>query len=282
MIKCWDCLNRTVSKKVEDDIKRYFKVNKLNTTYEGQTEIIKSNKIDDIIKIFDGYVDKRVDEYDQLFTNKELEQKIKLIEKINETIINIKNTDNSNAQITTNDLMKILGIKDEIKENNTNEKSEKENSIIKEFEESIQYCRHCNKNKKVEEFGLNEKTNTYFKQCIQCREKCKVSDLERRTKYKNEHKDAEILHPQKQKQYQENHDEIRQKQKEYYEENKSEIIEQKKKYIQQRINNITDPNKQYCKKCHTIKTLDEFGVNNKTSDYYKQCILCRVKQTKLK
>lgn len=282
IIKCWDCLNRTVSKKIEDNIKRYCKVNKLNIIYEGQTEIIESNKIDDVIKIFDGYVSKRLDEYNQQFVNKELEQRIQLTEKVTEMINQMKELKNDKINMSINNVDDMINFIN----NNQNKTIKQEESIhtnkdntIEEFEESIQLCRHCNKNKKVEEFGLNNKTNTYFKQCIHCREKCKITDKERRTKHKNDNIDADILHPQKQKHYYENHDEVREKQKEYYNDNKSEIIEQKKNYIRQRSENIDDPNKKYCKKCNTIKTNDEFGLNNKTNEQYKQCTQCRNKQT---
>ena len=37
IMKCWDCFNLANAKKVEDELKKYLKCNKLNTTYEKQT-----------------------------------------------------------------------------------------------------------------------------------------------------------------------------------------------------------------------------------------------------
>lgn len=286
VIKCWDCINRTVSKQIEDDIKRYCKVKKINSIYEGQTEIIKTDKIDDIIIVFNEYVTKRVDEYEGSFKNKQLEQQIVLVTKMENLMNQIQQMNNDDMQKSMTNFVNSMGLPNNTANPNKSipdqQDDTKEQNLIKEFEESIQYCRHCNKNKKLEEFGLNEKTNTHFKQCIQCREKCKIADKQRRNKHKEENINTPILHPQKQQYYNDNHDEIRQKQKQHYDENKSEIIEQKKKYVNKRIESVNnDPTKSYCRKCNVIKLNDEFGINNKSTEQYKQCISCRTKQNKI-
>jgi hypothetical protein len=269
VINCWDCINRTVSKKIEEDIKRYCKVNKINTNYGKETEIIKTNNIDEYVKIFKGYVIKRVGEYENKFTDKRLEQKIKLIEKIEE----LKKNQEINASFP--DILKFAEIEEEDLQLPTQKEVPK---VVKDFDNSVAHCKHCSKDKKVEEFGINKMTNDYFKKCLECRLKCRVSDKKRRTKHKEENKDAEILHPQKKEYYYANHDEIRDKQDKHYEKNKSEIINQKKSYRNKRIEEANnDPNKSYCRKCNTIKTNDQFGINKGTNSQYKQCTLCRTK-----
>lgn len=302
IVKCWDCINRTVSKKIEDDVKRYFRINKLNSEYDGNTEVIKTNQIKEVINIFDKYVKLRVDEYKELFNDRKYEQKIKLIEKITEmkkihiqelekTIqINEKiNFNNNKNDIQIEDILKIANIDEtELDENNEVKESDTE---LDEFNNSIQFCRKCKQDKALEDFGFNEETNKYFKQCIRCRDMGKVYDKRKYGKNKNiiiEDNDSDeennkelnkMKNKKLTKEEQKNEEKIKWE-REYYEKNKSEIIERKKRYRNERINNITDPNKNYCRKCNTIKDNDEFGINIKLNEQYKQCKNCRYKQQK--
>lgn len=103
--KVWNCINRSISKLIEDDIKRYNRINKLNFKYGVHTEVIKINDINPIIKIYDNYVENRTCEYKKTFNNRKLEQKIEIIdkmiesqklenEKLNHQLNIIKNTKN--------------------------------------------------------------------------------------------------------------------------------------------------------------------------------------------
>ena len=296
VIKCWDSTNRTVSKKIEDNIKRYIKVNKFNHQYEGQTEIIKTNDIDKLIKVFDVYVSNEITEYNDIFRNKELEQKIILAEKMIELhklqaieldkhveIINgLHNMKGNNITIYLNDIFKsnnnIQINQDVVIFENNNDKLQLDKKIIKEIDDIeliIRKCRHCSKNKKQEDFGWDSVNVSYFKQCIECRNRCRMLDKEKRDKKiiidNNELKFTQELDVDEKKYIQRN--------REYYKKNSSEIIDHKKRYMVNRINNITDPNKAYCKKCNTIKNNEEFGINIKINQQYKQCSMCRSKQT---
>jgi predicted GIY-YIG superfamily endonuclease len=283
VVDCWECINRTVSKKIEDDIKRYCKVNKINTVYNKQTEIIKTTSIDKYLKIFTGYVTKRVDEYNDQFKDKRVEQQIKLVDKMLELQKKQKEMISKGINITLPDLTKLTDFSEEQEQEQPRRSTKESMKAIKDFEDSIQRCKHCKTDKKISEFKINKKTNEPFKKCFECRIKCRVSDKKRRDKYIEENKDNEILYPQKQEYYNANHDKIRKKQTKHYEKNKSEIIYQKKGYRNKRIEEAeNDPDNSYCKKCNTIKDNDTFGINAKTKSQYKQCTSCRNKQTKKK
>lgn len=287
VIKCWDCINRTVSKRVEDDIKRFLKINKLNCEYKGNFEIIKTTQIEKIIDILNQYVTMRTDEYKKLFNDQKYEQKIKLIEKITEMKkihieelnkaieANEKYNHKSNSW-DVNDILKLADIneKDLIldHESKINNIKDAEN-----FNKSIQYCKRCKNYKKLEDFGIDETTNEYFKQCKKCHEEGKIVDKRRYEKAKENIIVDEDDYIEIDKI---DGNEMQNKYREYYEKNKSEIIEHKKHYRNQRIQNINDSTKNYCRKCNTIKSNEEFGINKKTKEQYKQCAKCREKQKK--
>lgn len=311
VIKCWDCSNRSVSKQVEDDIKKYIKVNKLNSVYKGNTEIVKTINIDGIVKIFDVYVSNRIKEYKNLFKSVQIEQKIEMLEKIAEVnriqkgildaqvdIMNKSNNmKNNNIKININlDNTGLINVNSLIQEtpeeSNQNEPTEKidANSVamIENMENSIQKCRHCSQNKPKKEFGWNELNKCYFKQCIQCREKCRIQDKERRDKkivcnietMTNEEMYGEEISEDNNNTGKEKHIQKIQKNKVYYDKNSLEIISQKKLYREKRMNSINnDPTKKYCKKCNTIKNIENFDINKRTKEQYKQCDLCRAKET---
>ena len=94
-MKCWDCLNLANAKKIEDELKKYLKCNKLNTTYEKQTEIfiannkeelnIVINKIDDFHKKHYIVINKNNKENEEL--NKKLEKEDKEINFSNREMV---------------------------------------------------------------------------------------------------------------------------------------------------------------------------------------------------
>lgn len=116
VVKIWDCKNRSISNKVEVNVKTYAKINKKNFKYKGQIEIIKSDDIFGIIKLFDNYVFEGIAEYEKQFVNKELEQKIKIVETMNnlaQTMLELtKQSNNSENNIMMSNLMKSFDIKE--------------------------------------------------------------------------------------------------------------------------------------------------------------------------
>lgn len=79
VIKCWDCINRSISKNIEDAFKLYAKHGKIDHKLNNEKEIIKTNNIDLIIQVINKYVEKYVKEHKDKFKSSRLEQKNELI-----------------------------------------------------------------------------------------------------------------------------------------------------------------------------------------------------------
>ena len=277
IVKLWDCLNGTISKNVEDDIKQYLKANNLNCSYEGQTEIINTNNIEKIIKIFDNYVVHRVSEYKELYNDRKIEQQLILmdkviemekiqLEKLNKQLEIIEksynNLTNNKLQININQTD--FEVNDIIKQVSNIDLSKVEKDIIdddiemelNEHKDSVIKCGKCKQDKPKRDYFKENKENQgdeFFSHCITCRTNAKKYDRQRPKKTKPEQC------------------------QEFYKKNKLEIINQKKHYRFNRIKNNTDPNTTYCRKCNTFKSNDKFEINNKTNKQYMQCFDCRMK-----
>ena len=285
VVKCWDCKNRSISTQIENAVKIYIRLHNLNFIYKQQTEIIKIDDIEPLIKMFDNHVKKQVDIDNNQFKNAELDQKIKLMEKIIEyqnsefemtekycEIINNPNNRNNNITIhlgnrpNINSLLQdnIFGMK---KDNKDNKDDNQDNDTI---EMNTIKCSDCKKDKTEQYFNINEKTNKIYKTCISCKEMRKTKS------------ECEINKNQKKEYYENNKDKLNQKDRNYYNENKVDIIKQKQAYRIKRQNAALDETKACCSKCSKIKENDEFGVNPKTFKQYKQCQICREKDNKLK
>ena len=294
IVKCWDCKNRSISTKIENAIKIYTRLHELNIIYEKQTEIIKIDDINPLIKMFDNYVKKQVNDHNDQFKNVELEQKIKLIEKVAElqrnefkmvekqcelmnSLNDIKNNnitihfgnDKSNRITTDINLLlqsDILDMKCGNEDNKDNEDNQEDDTI----EMKTIKCSDCKKEKTKSYFSINEKTNDMYKTCISCMDMRKIKS------------ENEINKNQKKEYYEKNKDKLNQKDKNYYNENKVDIIKQKQQYRNKRKNELTDETKTCCSKCSRIKENNDFGINPKTYKQYKQCQICREKDNKLK
>ena len=75
VVKCWDAINRTVSKKIEDAIKLYIKHEKINEIYNNETEVLKVPNIENIISVITNYVDKNISDHNKTYFNARLAQK---------------------------------------------------------------------------------------------------------------------------------------------------------------------------------------------------------------
>lgn len=63
MVKCWLCENKTISIEAEKFMKQALKIHKSTTTYNGLTEIIITDNIKIVVKLFDIFVDKAKNNY---------------------------------------------------------------------------------------------------------------------------------------------------------------------------------------------------------------------------
>jgi phage anti-repressor protein len=177
-IKCWDCKNRTVSKGVEDSIKKYCKLNKLFKIYEGTTEIVETSDIKNFINIIDKNVDIGIKNYRKFIAGEKhimelelLEKKIELIKlakdsgKIN---ISINLSENNIEDVISKDLDEIKRkIEDEcndeiIKNKNGLDKEDPINELVNDKT----FCKRC---RQFKENGLFKDNNKIFKQCSNCR-----------------------------------------------------------------------------------------------------------------
>lgn len=79
VLKCWNSINRTVSKKIEDCIKLYIRHAKIDHRHNNETEVFKTDNINSVIEVINKYVEKYTKEYNDQFKNAKLEQKNELI-----------------------------------------------------------------------------------------------------------------------------------------------------------------------------------------------------------
>jgi len=292
VVKCWDCKNRSISTKIENAIKIYARLHEINIIYEKQTEIIKIDDINPLIKMFDNYVKKQIDEHNSQYKNVKLEQRIKLIEKVAELqrnefkmvekhceMMNIVNNNNNitinfgnilsnRVTLDINSLLQIDNFNNINKDDQINQNDQSDNEDTIEME-TIK-CSDCKKEKTKSYFNINEKTNDIYKTCISCMDMRKIKS------------ECEVNKNQKKEYYENNKDKLNQKDRNYYNENKVGIIKQKQAYRIKRQNKAIDETKACCSKCSKIKENDDFGVNPKTFKQYKQCQICREKDNKLK
>jgi phage anti-repressor protein len=79
VIKLWSCDDRSVSKKIEDNIKLYIKHQKIGVTYKTQVEIFKTDNIDKILDIINGYHTTFSEENKKLYQDSRLTQKKEIL-----------------------------------------------------------------------------------------------------------------------------------------------------------------------------------------------------------
>jgi phage anti-repressor protein len=171
VIKCWDLINRTISKKVEDSIKLYAKHEKINATYNTETEVIEVANIDNIVKVINVYVDKNTAEYRKLFYDAKIAQKnelnknkLELANKINDIINNLKQINSGPITEIVNSLASgIIDLKQKSKDNNINDIDIDEltdDDISESDDEEDNNCGELNSISDEVSDKLNDKQNT--------------------------------------------------------------------------------------------------------------------------
>jgi phage anti-repressor protein len=268
VIKLWSCDNRSVSKKIEDNIKLYIKHQKIGVTYKTQVEIFKTDNIDKILDIINGYHTTFSEENKKLYQDSRLTQKKEILSEMNKLFENIGNDPELKKIICKSLETKVFSC---VNQHDTviNKKDDNENDIdsnsdddcesicseifeqnvddLKINENILRKCQRCVAPHTEEEFGTNLRTKKPYMNCSECREKQAVSDAKRKDarkesvqeynkQYMEKHK--EEINKKKRENYVHkiNHDpspdirveQRKLKQKEYYKEHASEIIEHKK------------------------------------------------------
>jgi len=280
VVKCWECINRTISKQAEDAIKIYAKYNKLSISIDNEKELIQIDNMDEIIKRFTRYVNHFIKEYKKDFRDQYLEQKKELIDKINELITNMNSNGMNNNK---NDIIKFINNNSKYHEDKSTEfdsNNESDDSIsldendISDNEElsdddgsdideddiinNLKKCSRCKNLKPVNTF--KDDIGKEFIQCPDCR-------------YKERTNKGRII---KKKTYHKNY---RAKNKEKL---NSSLRDRRKNVVQNhKDSNITDindtnkHNKITCYHCMNEKELTEFGINKTTKKLYVNCFTCR-------
>jgi len=193
IVKCWDCLNRTVSAKIENAIKKYNKINNLNDIYKKLTEILKVDNIDNMIDIFNKYINIYVTEYNDKFKSEYMIQKLNIVNAQIEYVASIRNLLKDNKYSTSNININISI--DPVSNNNQQNKQNNIDSIINELEQQREY---------------------YQKNKLQISEKDKIKRKKDRLRKKEE--------------YKRNKEKILERNRRYYQKNKDNIIDHKRDY----------------------------------------------------
>nr|QBK88637.1 MAG: hypothetical protein LCMiAC01_03150 [Mimivirus LCMiAC01] len=272
VVKCWDCTNRTVSTKIENNVKNYIKYNNLRGTYNKQTEIIETDDIMYVINIFNTYVDKHNANYEDHFKNKHLEQELNIIKSQIELFKTMNESKNLPKNINFNISLHSHSVSKKSHTSNcknpnklieilNNDKSQIEKQIktitkkqsnnaniedpIDEILKNKSFCKRCKSYKLSDQFGTNKKTKSCYKQCIKCREEGKISDDKRRKTNKRM-----AWKKVNDKKY-------------------------TKKYKEKRENAPHEEGHIFCKRCRTHKPPEDFGEKKSTKKPHKSCIVCR-------
>jgi phage anti-repressor protein/predicted GIY-YIG superfamily endonuclease len=251
VMKCWDCFNLANAKKIEDELKRYLRCNKLLISYEKQTEIFTANTQEElnviINKINEFYKkhyiiptkESKIDEE----LNKKLEKEDKEINYSNRELVlidkyNKKYNLNLNKELMEEikqDIKNLMKVEGELYSDSekTQNKALKEEPQI-EQKEIIVKCTKCPKTQKQEDFGRKE-DGSYYKRCDSCLEKSRqveerrvrkpMTEEQKKQKYslRKEKRILDKLNNPKEQVIKQSKEEKLEKKKIYYEENKEEI-----------------------------------------------------------
>ncbi len=96
VIKCWNAINRTVSKRIEDAIYSYVEHRYIKGVFENQTEIIETDNIDLVIKKIDDFVIYFSEEHYKIYRDENLKLIHDLVREVNKAGCTIKQ-DHMNA-----------------------------------------------------------------------------------------------------------------------------------------------------------------------------------------
>ncbi|AYV76034.1 MAG: phage antirepressor protein [Terrestrivirus sp.] len=267
VVKCFDTINRTLGKKIEDAFKLYIRHNKLQTVYNNETECFKTTdkiNIDKLIEVISKYVDFYINEYNKEnkldSNNSSLNNNINLLlSRVNELLGKLENKKNDSNEENEENEQDKLGEIEQIhidEDQNNNEQEVKKNSDTELF--CFKKCVRCKSNKMISDFGTNEELNQIYKQCFDCRKK------ERENPIRIEKK--KIIH----RKYREKNSQIL---NEYHKQRRLQIKDEIKNIdlSKDSTNEVLKP----CRRCHNKKTLDDFGIDTKTETHYLTCIACR-------
>jgi phage anti-repressor protein/predicted GIY-YIG superfamily endonuclease len=107
VIKCWDCKNKSIAHNVEKKIKRYNANKKINTTYNEQSELVKTDNIESIVSMYDEYVNEAIrDDYIKCIGHDRY-IKLKKLQELNKIIENVINNENITIGSDTMNFVKI-------------------------------------------------------------------------------------------------------------------------------------------------------------------------------
>jgi hypothetical protein len=314
IIKCWDAINRTVSKKIEDNIKDYTKHRGIQVKYKGRgsdmkqgIEFFETVNIGAIHQIIEKFVNDRINEYFDQFINTEKKQDLEILEKVTnlvDTLSKVNQTDcipdiiNKFLPINTNNskLNRILINNSQTEEsvNNNNEeelemeyvnepitlKGRRPKIVINDDIEPKTKCRDCPKLLTKKEFGFCKQIGESYKRCGECLENSREKDKQR--------KDDEKLQKCKGRCKQElslSKFGINKRSKDYY---KVCTVDRDHvyyiKYGIKRVNKDelqkTNPDKEICREEFCTSFLDTTDINKNTKTYFVSCLDCReIKRT---
>ncbi|CAH6421817.1 Hypothetical protein KVN_LOCUS505 [uncultured virus] len=262
VVKCWETINRTISKKIEDDIKLFMNHCGYNFSYDNETELFKMDNLENIIKIFDKYVNKHIQEHRKQYQDESLTQKLELVNKINDIYDKLKK--DNQTKLTTDLLDMIKTEKETLEHDNSNiENIHSKNNINDDLDNEIFFqtkeCSRCKKKKIMDDFGINDDTNEYFVQCILCRAK-ERNNLDRKLKKRQYTKKWRDEH------YQEQNKKLRILRKEIRKENNL------------KKQNLAEDDNLKCNRCFNKKLINQFDINPKTKQLYSICTECKLKR----
>jgi len=263
VIKCWDAINRTVSKRIEDAIYSYVEHRYIKGTFENQTEIIETDNIDLVIKKIDDFVIYFSEEHYKIYRDENLKLIHDLVREVNKAGCTIK-------QEHMNSLLGSLPQIKEIKNKDFEELTLVRNKTHMIFHDDIPYripCNTCGIKITTDEFGINEVSKEIYKNCKTCRGKMVEYDKKRRpTVTKTEEPEESEPESEEPEESEENTgnkcsirhckviikngthkycENCRKKERERYEKNKEKKLQNKKEYYEKNKEQIRLDQKEY-------------------------------------
>lgn len=275
VIQCWDAGNRNISVKIEECIKKYMRINRLSITYQGQTEIFKTDDVVPILGVFDTYVKKYTKEWNDLFVTAKMNQVREIVQMRKELVDTYERV---KARFPDNAIDKLFaGIEDELDllpkedkeeflelqkriENPEEYSSEDDEDFADPMEEGLvgqSYCKKCKAHKDNDQFGIDPKTDQQRKQCLEC------NDMDRRVDAKR--RGNQIL----------------ERSDDFSDDNNSEPNESSSDLSSEESNSVDEIEPKifqafsFCTRCGQTKKNTEFGIDPKTWKPFKQCHHCR-------
>lgn len=272
VVKCWDTINRTVSKKIEDSVLLYVKHEKINHKMGNEKELIKTNDIDKMIKVMNGYVEKHTKMYKDQFKSVELEQQNEIIKNKLELIKQMNEFKKNNNNIDTQNLIGLFSenISNKSKQNQSilesldNQNNQKEisdeydNDILDDLDDSDNYD---NSDDSDNEDLYDESVN----ESIDVADHDQSSNLRKCTRCKESHTEEEFGFNRKKKNISYLVCKIC----------RNKLVTNESK-LDEIINDSTTELRK-CQRCDTPYTEEEFGLNAKNKPYMN-CKECRAKQ----